>query len=242
MLSEYFSAITKVLNLIEKQERQNIDKAANVLTDVVESGNIIHVFGCGHSHMMAEEMFYRAGGIAAVRPIFVEELMLHQGGSKASEYERMNGYATTFMDQQDIRSGDVVIVVSNSGRNPVPVDVARISAQQGAFVIAMTSLAASEQEPSRHNEGLYLKDVADLILDNHIEHGDSAFSIENSFSYGPLSSVVGMALLDGIVAKVIDQLIRRGVEPPVFQSGNIDGTDLHNKKLIDTYKQRIPML
>ncbi|WP_377887244.1 SIS domain-containing protein [Alkalihalobacillus sp. R86527] len=243
MLSEYFAEIKHALDVIENDERQTIDQAVKVMTEVVESGNIIHVFGCGHSHMMAEEMFYRAGGLAPVRPILIEELMLHQGGSKSSKYERMNGFAETFMKEQDIRNGDVVIVVSNSGRNPVPVDVGRISKEKGAFVIGLTSLEASEDQPSRHKEGIYLKDAVDLVLDNHIKPGDTVFSLENrGFSYAPLSSVIGMALLNGIVAQVIDRMIAGGKEPPVFRSGNIDGSDSHNKKLIDDYQARISLL
>lgn len=243
MLSEYFAEIKHALDVIEKDERKKIDQAIKVITEVVESGNIIHVFGCGHSHMMAEEMFYRAGGLAAVRPILIEELMLHQGGSKSSEYERMTGFADTFMQEQDIRNGDAVIVVSNSGRNPVPIDVGRISKEKGAFVIGLTSLGASEDQPSRHKEGLYLKDTVDLVLDNHIKPGDAVFSVESrGFSYAPLSSVIGMSLLNGIVAQVIDELVASGEEPPVFRSGNIDGSDLHNKKLIDAYQERISLL
>lgn len=243
MLSEYFSIVKNALDVIEKQDVEEINHAVKVIASVVETGSIIHVFGCGHSHMMAEEMFYRAGGLAPVKPILIEELMLHHGGSQSSENERRNGYAETFMHKQDVRSDDVVIVASNSGRNPVPIDVARISREKGAFVIGVTSLKAAENQSSRHKEGCYLKDVVDLVLDNHVEPGDAVFINEPiNLSYASTSSVIGMTLLNGIIAQVISNLIDKGIEPPVFKSGNVDGADEYNKQLIKKYRARIPQL
>ena len=100
---------------------------------------IVHVFGCGHSHMLGEEVFYRAGGLAPVRVIFHEPAMLHEGAVTSSAIERKNDYAVTFMKEEDIRPTDVVIVVSTSGKNPVPIDVALYAKQQGADVIGIGS-------------------------------------------------------------------------------------------------------
>ncbi|WP_283153231.1 SIS domain-containing protein [Guptibacillus hwajinpoensis] len=243
MFHDYFNKIRTSLQVIEEKEAVSIERAAVALADSIENGKIIHVFGCGHSHMMAEEVFYRAGGLVPVRPIFIEDLMLHRGGTRSSALERTNGLAREFMADQDIQKGDVVIVVSTSGRNPVPIDVALLSKERGAYVIGLTSRKASNGQSSRHKEGKYLYDVVDQVIDNHVEVGDAVIQdTENQVSFGSISTVIGMGILNGITVETIHQLIERGITPPVFKSGNVDGSDESNQALIERYKSRIPLL
>jgi uncharacterized phosphosugar-binding protein len=201
------------------------------------------MFGCGHSHILTEEVFYRAGGLVPVRPIFYEPLMLHEGAVLSSELERRNGLAASFMDDQDIRKGEVVFVLSTSGRNPVPVDAALAAKAKGAFTVGITSIEYSHSQPSRHISGRRLSDAVDLAIDNHAVIGDAVLTHERvKVPFTPTSTVVGAAILNAVLAQAIADLAERGIEPPVYLSGNIDGAEAHNESLIAKYRERIPLL
>jgi uncharacterized phosphosugar-binding protein len=241
--SEYFKHINQALQVIEQKEVSALKRASSAVATSIENEQIVHVFGCGHSHMMAEEVFYRAGGLAPIRPIFIEDLMLHRGGKRASVLERTNGLAEEFMVHQDIQRGDVVIVVSTSGRNPVPIDVALLSKEKGAYVVGLTSQNASIGQPSRHHTGKFLYEVVDLVIDHHVQSGDATMRDDtNQLSFGSTSTILGMSIMNSVMVGAIQQLIERGLQAPVFKSGNVDGSDEWNQSLIDKYKLRIPIL
>jgi uncharacterized phosphosugar-binding protein len=190
---------------------------------------------------LTEEVFYRAGGLAAIRPIFVEDLMLFKGASRSSQLERQNDLSEKFMNDEDIRPGDVCIVISSSGVNPVPIDVAIIAKEKGAFVIGLTSPEYAKSCSSRHKQKHYLHDVVDLVIDNHIAKGDTLLK-SNNIPFGSGSTVVGAVLLNMVFTQVIQTIIESGETPPVFLSSNIEGADEHNQKIIAKYKTRIPQL
>lgn len=244
MLQHYFAKIQEKLDRVATEEAKQLLRAADQAAECIATGGIIHLFGCGHSHILTEEVFYRAGGLAPIRPIFVEPLMLHEGAVRSSELERQNGYAEHFMKDQDIRPGDTIFVLSTSGRNPVPVDVSLIAKQKGAYVIGITSLEYSLSQPSRHESGKHLCHAVDLVIDNHSEIGDAMLSHPQlSVPFAPSSTVVGAAILNAVFAETIRILIERhGIEPPVFRSGNVDGADDHNGALFVKYRVRIPLL
>lgn len=243
MLSEYFKQAQNRLVLVEKNEKQAMLTAAGKVAAAIQSGGIIQLFGCGHSHILTEEVFYRAGGLVPIKPIFVEPLMLHEGAVQSSQLERQNDYAKGFLKEQDFGSEDVVFVISTSGRNPVPVDVALAARAKGAFVIGLTSLEYSSSQPSRHQTGKHLFNSVDLVIDNHSVSGDAILEYEGvDVRFGPTSTVVGAAILNAVFAEAIKKMADAGFEPPIFLSGNIDGADAHNTKLIDKYSGRIRLL
>lgn len=241
-MKPYFEKKNNLLHVVEKQENKAMKDSAEKIARSIQKGYIIHLFGCGHSHILAEEMYYRAGGLVPIHPIFHEPLMLHEGAVRSSNLERKNGYAPRFMGQQDIRSGDVIVVVSTSGRNPVPVDVALIAKQKGAFIIGMTSMDYAQSQPSRHQSGSYLHDVVDIIIDNHAPVGDALLQhdqVEAPFS--PSSTVIGAAIMNAVFAESIVLMVENGFEPPIFLSGNVEGADEHNQNLIEKYRGRIAL-
>lgn len=243
MLSDYFKRVQERLELVENQEGPAMLQAADKVAEAIQAGGIIQLFGCGHSHLLTEEVFYRAGGLVPVKPIFVEPLMLHEGAVQSSQLERKNDYAVGFLQEQDFRPGDVVFVISTSGRNPVPVDVALAARESGAFVIGITSLAYSGSQSSRHDTGKYLFDSVDLVIDNHSVSGDAILSYETvEVPFGPTSTVVGATMLNAIFAEAIKRMADAGFAPPIFLSGNIDGADAHNMQLIEKYRERISLL
>lgn len=243
MLSSYFKQAQERLELVEKNEKQAMLAAAEKVADAIQAGGIIQLFGCGHSHILTEEVFYRAGGLVPIKPIFVEPLMLHEGAVQSSQLERKNDYAAGFLQEQDFRANDVVFVISTSGRNPVPVDVALAAREKGAFVIGITSLDYSSSQSSRHKTGKHLFNSVDLVIDNHSVPGDAILSYESvDVPFGPTSTVVGATILNAVFAEAIKKMADAGFAPPIFLSGNIDGSDAHNTQLIDKYRGRIPLL
>lgn len=242
-MNTYFEQIRKLLDKVHREEAELMRKAAEKVAACIETGGIIHLFGCGHSHILTEEVFYRAGGLVPIHPILVEKLMLHEGAVRSSELERQNGLAEDFMNEQDIRKDEVVFVLSTSGRNPVPVDVALMAKEKGAFTIGITSLEYSKSLPSRHRNGRHLADAVDLVIDNFSVKGDAILTHPAlPVAFTPSSTVVGAAILNAIFAESIGIMIEHGCKPPIFLSGNIDGSDDHNLDLIHMYKERIPLL
>jgi len=243
MLHEYVEQIRRSLDQIEEREAERIRQAARKTAETIMQGGVIHLFGCGHSHILTEEVFYRAGGLAPIHPFLVEPLMLHEGAVRSSELERQNGLAASFMHNQDIRPGEVMIVLSTSGRNPVPVDVVQIAKAKGAYTIGITSLQYSQSQPSRHVSGKHLYDAVDLVIDNHAVKGDAVLTYPGvPVPFAPTSTVIGAVILNGIFAEAIVMMTDQGYEPPVFLSGNIDGADERNRQLIARYRDRISLL
>lgn len=243
MLTSFFKKSIERLELVEKHEIDKLGAAAEKVAQSIKNGGIIQLFGCGHSHILTEEVFYRAGGLVPLKPIFIEPLMLHEGALRSSMLERKNDYANEFMSSQDIRPNDVVFVISTSGRNPVPIDVALEAKEKGAFVIGITSLDYSQSQPSRHKSGKHLYNSVDLVINNYSVAGDAILTHEKvAVPFGPTSTVVGAVILNAIFAEAIKIMAENGFEPPVFLSGNIDGSDQHNQRLIQKYQERITLL
>ncbi|MDQ0252791.1 putative phosphosugar-binding protein [Evansella vedderi] len=243
MLTTYFEKIEEKLKEVLSEEEANLQLAAEKVAESIQNGGIVQLFGCGHSHILTEEVFYRAGGLVPIKPILIEPLMLHEGALRSSQLERKNDYAKSFMEEQDIQSNDVVFVLSTSGRNPVPVDVALYAKEKGAFVVGITSLEYSQSQPSRHKSGKHLYNSVDVVINNFSVKGDAVLSYEKvKEPFAPTSTVVGATILNSILAESIKLMADNEFEPPVFLSGNIEGSDSHNEALIQKYHQRIPLL
>ena len=143
---------------------------------------MLHVFGTGHSHILAEEAFYRAGGLAAINPILDRRLMFFDGVMASTQAERETGYAGRILEREDVRAGDAAIVASNSGRNAVPIEMAVEFQRRGVKVIAIASLTHSRAGHSRHALGRRLFEIADIVIDTRIPAGDAAIAIPGSAS------------------------------------------------------------
>ncbi|NMH68554.1 SIS domain-containing protein [Bacillus sp. RO3] len=243
MISTYFEKVQEKLHIVHNQEYEKMDTLSQKVSSSIQQGGIIQLFGCGHSHLLGEELFYRAGGLVPVNPILIEPLMLHEGAVRSSHLERKKDYADEFIHGQDIRPHDVVIVISTSGKNPVPIDVALHAMKKGAYVASISSFDYVRRELPRHSSGRFLSEVVDLAINNHSEVGDASLSDERvAVPFSPTSTVVGSAILNGVMAGAIERMVEDGFEPPIFLSGNVDGADDHNTGLIEKYRERIPLL
>ena len=230
---EYFqSKIQEVLD----NEIPNIEKAAQLMTESCLKGGRIYAFGTGHSHLVAEEMFIRAGGLALVHAILPPELMLSSMATKSTMIERVEGYAPALVDLYHIDEKDTLVVISNSGRNAVPVEMCMAAKAKGASVVAITSMKHSSSCTSRHSSGKRMFEVADVTIDNHAEVGDSGLHIDGlKQAIGPVSDGTGIAIAQALVNEVIERMLKAGVEPPVFCTSNLDGGDEKNAHLYEKY-------
>lgn len=224
-------------------QEQQIIQAATWIADSLAQGGWIYSSGTGHSHMFAEEIFYRAGGFARVIPILDPVLMLHESASGSTKAERQEGYAAQLMAKYPIGKSDVFIISSNSGRNSVSIEMAQIAKQKEAKVIVLTNMTHSLSVDSRHPSGKKLYELADLCLDNFGEIGDAAIPLEGlEGKVGPTSTVIGTALLQAMMVQAVGTLLERGLVPEIFISSNSDSGEVYNESLIQKYHPYIRIL
>ena len=220
-----------------------IDACGTAFAKALESGHNIFLFGTGHSHMLAEELFYRAGGLVNLHPVLETALMLHESASKSTEIERLQGYADILFADYGMREKDVIVIISNSGRNGVCVDMAQLAKEKGLTVVALTNLNHSESAASRHPSGKKLYEFADIVLDNMGCVGDASIYFEEiGRKAAPTSTSAGAAILNAVVVSCIETMLADGCVPDVFSSSNVDGGDAINEAFVRKYKGQIRSL
>ena len=221
----------------------NIETAARAVADTLENGGRIHTFGTGHSHMLAEEIFYRAGGLVNVNPILETGLMLHESASKSTALERLEGYGEILMDDHDVKKGDLLFLFSNSGRNGVAIDLALIAKERGITTVVITNMEHTMQGKSRHSSGKKLYELGTIVIDNCGCIGDASMHIpEIGRNVAPTSTSAGAAILNAIEARAVEMMFADGYTPEVFSSSNVDGGDEINNAFVAKYKKEIRSL
>ena len=241
-IDTYMSQLSTLLETTWKTQSAPMEQAARRIADCLKKGGMIYTFGTGHGHLLALEIFYRAGGMARVCPILDEKLMLHISAAGSTLEERKEEWVDTLLQRYPIQAGDVLISISNSGRNAVPVLLAREAQKRGAFVIALTSMNHSSAVTSRNSLNLRLFETADLILDNGGVLGDASVRFADGAMVGPTSTAIGAAMLQAIVCRVKELSLEEGFEADFFKSSNVDGGDEWNDRLIERYGKIIPGL
>ncbi len=234
----YLDAAVSVLGRVRDGELPTLDAAADLLADTIAGGGLVHVFGTGHSHLLAEEVFYRAGGLAAIDPILAPSLMLHESAIRSTELERTSGLADGLLAHADVTPGDTLVVVSNSGGNAVTDELAERCRSAGASIVAVVSRRHAATKPAAR-----LAQLADVVIDNHGVVGDAAIAIDGlDSSVGPTSTVAGAAIMQALVAATVQRLVARGVDPGVLRSANTPGGDAHNERILAPFRHRVRAL
>lgn len=236
-MDAYFLEIQKLMQVVREQEYTQIKEVAKLIVKRLQCGGIIQLFGCGHSHLLAQDAFYRAGGLVPVRPIIIEPLTLHAGAMTSSENEKDPTIIERYKDHFDFHEKDVCIVISTSGRNQAPLDVAFLAKETGVLVMSLQSLAYCEQ-PTRHKSGQRLEDVVDIVIDTHIPIGDGLLH-HHDIQYAPSSTVIGSFILNALFSEIIECMALSNQILPVFKSNNVDADLSHNEAMITSYQHRI---
>ena len=207
--STYISKLQEILETIKVQQIEAIQRAGALVAVALEAGGIVHVFGSGHSHMIAEEAFFRAGGLVPVNPILDRRLLFLEGALESTLAERQTGYAKSILEREELTAKDVAILISNSGRNAVPVEMAFELRSKGLKLIAITNVNQSRQSASRHFSGKRLFELADIVIDNCVPPGDAVLQLPTDQRIGPSSTVAGAAIINSIMVEVAAELLKK---------------------------------
>ncbi len=228
---EYFDKARELINVLEKSEGSNISKGAKIISESIMKGGILQAFGSGHSFAGAIEICGRAGGLIPTKII---------KDKAEGMYEAVEGNAKYLMRQVDIRNNDVVVIISNSGRNPMSIEIAEIVKEKGSKLIVVTALDVSKNSTSRHSSGKLLYEFADVVLDNHSCFGDASLEVSGlDDKVCGTSSLANCLLLQQTIYEAITDMISKGYTPPVYKSANIDGGREFNNLLEQKYAERI---
>ncbi len=240
---EYIENNKKIIEKIATEGAENIEKTALIFSDALINNRKIFLFGTGHSHMLSEELFYRAGGLVKIQPILDPPLMLHISASESTIAERVGGVAQNLFNEYGIKENDVIVIISNSGRNGVIVDMALLCKENSVKVVALTNLQHTYSGESRHQSGKRLCEIADVVLDNFGCVGDACVEVNGvEGKICPTSTVSGALILNAIVAETVDVCVKKGFVPEHFASSNVDGGDEINNKFVEKYKEEIKHL
>ena len=237
----YINKVTETINKAWFSQQEQLMRTAEMMAETIKRKSSVFVFGCSHAGILAEEVFYRTGGLAIMNPIFFSGVTLStRPVTMTSDLERMSGLGKIILENNNVKSGDMLFIHSNSGRNTVPVEMAIEAHKKGVFVVGFTSLQHSNSVTSRHPSGKRLFEVCDIVIDNCGIPGDASIKLDGlEEMIGPTSTAVGTSLINGIVIETVERLIADGIVPPVFMSANLDGGDEHNRKIFEEYADNI---
>ncbi len=227
----YFDQIDALMERVRKNDLDSIHAAAELVAQTIMSGSIVQAFGCGHSRAAAMEISMRAGGLVPVK--LVDE-------PSCGRYEKIPGAGTKFISEYDARPGDLFIIVSNSGVNPMPLEIAAYVKNLGCKVIALTAVEVSSKDAAQTPEGKRLFELADVTLDLHSCYGDAAIEVAGvPTKICGTSSVMSDILLNGVMLEAVEIMVEKGFEPPVLRSGNLEGGEDYGRRLIMRYYDRL---
>lgn len=242
LADRYLDAAIGLLQRVRDEEAAPIAAAGTLLADTVAGGGRLFAFGAGHSSLAAQDLVYRAGGLALMNLLAVPGVVGVDvmPATLGSALERVDGLAAAVLDSSPLREGDALVIVSLSGRNALPVEMAINARALGIHVIGVTSVAYATQTSSRHSSGTFLKDHCDIVLDSKIAVGDAELTLDSvPAPFAPASTVVTTALLQAVMATAAGTLAERGIEPPLLRSGNVDGGHEWNGRVLEEYGDRI---
>lgn len=236
---EYVEKIHEILKEVCDTNRENIKVAAEKFAETIMNDKIIHTFGTGHSHMIGVEMFARAGGLGNVSAMLDPDVLTSNGTARSGSIERLSGVSDIVYDNYKIEKGDIMLIVSNSGRNAMPIEMAMRCRKEGIYTICITSLKQSKSMKSRHASGKRLFELCDLVLDNCAPSGDGCLNIDGYIT-GAVSTIAGCFLVNTISTEAIKICTSKGFRPYIYQSQNVDGAD--NEAIVVHYRDRIKHL
>lgn len=246
--TQYLDRIFEHLRRLHDEEGDAINEAARMVADHIAEDKIVYAYGPGgHSNLAPQEIFFRAGGLMHVSAMLDEGTLLSGGALRSMAVERTPGYGKIVIDDYGLSEGDLLIIINAYGINAAAIDAALEARSRGASTIAVTSVEhatnTANDHPARHPSGKNLHDLADLVLDSKIQLGDAVVEIEGlDQRVAAMSTFANAYLLNAVVAETVDLLLKRGMTPPIWTSGNAPGGDEANARFTDRFKRRIKLL
>lgn len=240
----YFTIMNEVVQKAYDTQGDALMKAAGLLAECTKKDGLIHVFGCGHSSLVTEDVFWRSATLANVHAIFESACAGINEITKTSKLEKVEGVGQIIADYNRLAPPDVLICFSNSGNNAVTVDMALAAQKKGLSVIAFTNVEYADQLTTQHSSGKKLKDIADVVIDNCSLIGDAAVELDGlEVRVGATSTIPVVYLLPALLVQTCEELLKQGITPDVYYNGHLayesDKVKLHNDALVDKYYRRM---
>ena len=233
LAKKYLEKCSELIGKLQQDQLPQIQEAAELIAQAVEEGHTLYAWGGPHSSLPVQDIFWRAGGLALVNPLFTHGLSLEVGPIYLTTFlERVDGAGKEFFSQVGAEAGDVIILISTSGRNPFPIEMAASAREAGLKVVGVTSPSYSNSVPSRHSSGKRMYDFCDVVLDNLTVPGDAVIEDESlPQKVGPTSGWMGCLILQALMAEVAERVAQKGITPPIYYALNLDGQEKYVKYL-----------
>lgn len=244
----YYDDVTALMRRILTEERDVIDRAASRLAEQIAADRLVHVYGPGgHSNLASQEIFFRAGGLMHVSAILDEGTLLSSGALRSMAIERTPGYGKIVIADQRLGDTDVLILANAYGINAALIDAALEAKRRGVFLIGVNShehaTNSKAEHPARHPTKQNLHDLVDIAIDCKVPIGDALVSVPGMGErIGAVSTFANAFALNSLVIHTVAKLMTRGVEPPVWRSGNAPGGDEANARFISRFAERVRWL
>ncbi|MGI9862958.1 SIS domain-containing protein [Moorella naiadis] len=248
VMTQYLNKIFEHLQKIHDEEGDAIKKAARLVADHIKEDKLVYVYGPGgHSNLASQEIFFRAGGLMHVSAMLDEGTLLSNGALRSMAIERTPGYGKIVIDDYGLQEGDLLIIVNAYGINAATIDAVLEAKRRGVKTIGVTSvhhaLETPKDHPARHPSKANLADLVDVVLDCKIDVGDAVVEIEGlGQRVAAMSTFANAFILNSLMAETVDLLVKEGITPPIWMSGNATGGDEANARFIERFKGRIKKL
>jgi uncharacterized phosphosugar-binding protein len=237
----YPGAVESLLKSIQSSNAKTVAQVAACTRTVVDGGGLVYVFGSGHSAILVEEAFHRAGGLIPVYPVLHDFLSPHTTPKISGKLERLEGVAAILYARAGARAGDMMWIASNSGINAAAIEMALECRKNGVTTVALTSLTHSKAGESRHSTKKKLFELCDFVLDNSCPPGDALLDMQGT-RVAAGSTLANSFLYNWVLGETCSLWLADGKTLPIYRSANVAGGDAHNEKLEAPYRARIPQL
>ncbi len=241
---QYFQIMNEVVDKAYRTQGENLMKAAEILAECTKQDGLIHMFGCGHSGLVTEDVFWRSATLANVHSIFESAVSGINEITKTSYLEKVEGIGRVIAEYNRLAPPDVLVCFSNSGNNAGTVDMALAVKEKGLPVIAFTNVTYADQLTTQHSSGKKLKDIADVVIDNCSLIGDAAVKLDGlDVKVGATSTIPVVYMLAALLVQTCDNLLKQGITPDVYYNGHLayerDDVKEHNDALVNKYYRRM---
>ncbi|WP_114854377.1 sugar isomerase domain-containing protein [Brachybacterium sp. YJGR34] len=248
LAEEYLGAATALLHRIRTEEESAVTEAAGLLAQQIAQDRLVHVYGPGgHSNLASQEVFFRAGGLMHVTAILDEGTLLSSGALRSMAIERTPGYGRIVIEDNRLREDDLLILVNAYGINTALLDAALTARERGCMVLGVSSRehadATAPDHPARHPSRQNLHDVVDLHIDTKVPVGDAVIGIDGvAERTGAISTFANAFTMNWLMMSTVAALAERGIDPPIWRSGNAPGGDEANSRFIERFTGRVRSL